>query len=120
MTDMTIYEKHSDNVRYFETPQEFLKFYEDPENKEKMDKMSTRAINTSFKIRGKRVERQCVDKEKNIHKIKIMPLRNKSVFYLEDNKKEIDVDDKDLKIEFLERRLKNIEEFLIKQYPAPK
>lgn len=67
---MSIYKKISDNSKQFETPEEFLKFYD--KNKDSIDETNTRALNLKYKINDHKIGR------KN-GKIIIYPLTNISL-----------------------------------------
>ena len=53
---MSIYKKISDNSKQFDTPEEFLKFYE--KNKDTIDDTNTRALNLKYKIINHRIGRK--------------------------------------------------------------
>lgn len=67
---MSIYKKISDNSKQFETPEEFLKFYD--KNKDSIDETNTKALNLKYKIIDHKIGR------KN-GKIIIYPLSNISL-----------------------------------------
>ena len=53
---MSIYKKQSDDLKTFETPEEFLKFYEN--NKKDIDETKTRSLNLKYKIKGHHIGRK--------------------------------------------------------------
>lgn len=53
---MSIYKKQSDDCKTFETPDEFLKFYEN--NRKDIDETNTRSLNLKYKINGHTIGRK--------------------------------------------------------------
>ena len=53
---MSIYKKQSDDLKTFETAEEFLKYYDN--NKKDIDETHTRSLNLKFKINGHTIGRK--------------------------------------------------------------
>lgn len=53
---MSIYKKQSDDLKSFETPEEFLKYYDN--NKKDIDETHTKSLNLKFKINGHKIGRK--------------------------------------------------------------
>ena len=53
---MSIYKKQSEDSKTFETPEEFLKYYEN--NKKDIDETHTRSLNLKYKINNHRIGRK--------------------------------------------------------------
>lgn len=53
---MSIYKKQSEDQKTFETPEEFLKFYEN--NKKDIDETHTRSLNLKYKIKDHTIGRK--------------------------------------------------------------
>ena len=53
---ITVFENLSDNIITFDNEQEFMRYYE--KNRESIDSMATRGLNTKFKIEGFKIGRR--------------------------------------------------------------
>lgn len=53
---MSIYKRQSDNVKNFDSPQDFLKYYE--KNKDEIDEVKTRSLNLKYKIKDHHIGRK--------------------------------------------------------------
>lgn len=67
---MSIYKRQSDDVKTFDTPQEFLKFYDN--NQKDVDAIHTRSLNLKYKINGHHIGRKQ-------GKLILYPTENKNV-----------------------------------------
>ncbi len=91
------FENLSDNVIEFETKQEFMRYYD--QNKDMIDKMHTRGINSKFKINGFKIGRK--NKE-----LILFPMKED----FKDNSKEFI--DLDLKLDAIIDRQKRLEHLI--------
>jgi len=98
----------------FLTPEEFINYYTDEQNKSKIDSTKTRSLNLMYKIKGHQIVRK--NKE-----IKLKRLKNKNEFYLEEDiKNESDVSDNEIRMSNLERKVNAISNFLTINFPIKK
>lgn len=102
MTDsIKVFENIGDNVVKFETKEDFMRYYN--KNQESIDAMSTRGLNRKFKIDGFKIGRLQ-------GKIILYPLKETEHKSEElDSKTKLTINEK---LDFMNRRLKKIEEML--------
>ena len=91
------FENLSDNVIEFETKQEFMRYYD--QNKDMIDRMHTRGINSKFKIKGFKIGRK--NKE-----LILFPMKEE---FKDDQK---DFPDLDLKLDAIIDRQKRFEHLI--------
>jgi hypothetical protein len=105
-------QKLSDECLKFDEKQEFLNYYE--LNKNCIDNMKTRGLNTKFKIKGFKIARLK-------GKIMLIPLKNN--FYFEENQSKINESNSEesedilFRLKQLENRVYQISNFLAKAFP---
>lgn len=101
--DIKIFKNLSDEVIKFDTTEEFDRYYH--KNKDTVDKMPTRGLNTKFKISGYRIGRLR-------GKITLFPIKNKNAGLVETLDESSDQPSISEKLNILNGRLKNVEALL--------
>ena len=84
--NITVFENLSDNIISFESKEQFMRYYD--KNKDTIDKMATRGLNTKFKIDGYKIGRK--NKQLILFPIKqtIDPCEHHTDSIVEDNSEE--------------------------------
>ena len=80
--NITVFENLSDNIISFESKEQFMRYYD--KNKDDIDNMATRGLNTKFKIDGYKIGR----KNKQLILFPIRKQENQSETKSEDNSEE--------------------------------
>ena len=101
LDNIEVLQNLSDNIITFDTKEQFMRYYDS--NKDTIDNMATRGLNTKFKINGFKIGR------KN-NKLILIPLKEINENKIEDNSTEFE--NLNMKIDILIDRINKLELFI--------
>jgi virulence-associated protein VagC len=105
---ITVFENLSDQVINFESKEQFMRHYD--KNKEAIDSMATRGLNTKFKIDGFKIGRK--NKQLILYPIKQSIQEQRSEVFTEDNSEEFN--NLNIKLDVLTKKTNDLEQ-IVKQ-----